>query len=527
MKHLLLAQHNWIHIIVIAISILTTSFSDPERQYPQGYFQPPVGHVMELSGSFGELRANHFHAGIDISPAPKQTNEPIYAAADGYISRINITPGGYGQALYVTHPNGYTTVYGHLEKLTSPIDTFLRNRQYESESFEQNITLKPDEIPVRKGQQIGNMGNRGHSLGQHLHFEIRETATDKAINPLLFGFGVADNMSPTMNALKVYFINDKKEVVDTKIMGLIRRANGYGIVGDTIYAPSLSVAFSLKTYDKQDNKSGDNGIYSLDLKENNALIYKFKTEIIPFEESRYLNAHVDYYEHTHRGGFYHRAFRLPGNQLSIYENVVNDGIVNLGFEPKNIAFTVSDAAGNISNLSFIVKAKDSLIVSKSRSYTYLLPYNEPSIIKANGAKFFFPKGSFYNDAYFNFSQITEGGTYGTYSPTYQFVDDKIPLHYLMSVSILPINLPDSLRQKAFIAYCPRGSSKEYNCGGAWSEEGLLFAKNNQLGSYCIRIDEMPPSIRPLKFQYDMRKLSKMSFKIVLEAFYRVWLIRSY
>ena len=507
------------HLFYFLTLAVFTSFTDPTipkkpiPNYPKGYFQSPVAHTIELAGTFGELRANHFHSGIDISPGRKLSNEPIYAAAEGYVSRIQVQAGGYGQALYITHPNGYTTVYGHLEKLAFSIDTFLKKKQYASESFEQNLILQPQDLPILRGQEIGIMGNRGHSAGQHLHFEIRETKTDNPINPLLFGFNVSDNIAPTINALKVYLLNEKKEIVDTKILDVVRRGKDYAILGDTVFVASNQVAFALKTYDKQDGKSGSNGVYSIEMNQNDSLLFQFKTERFGLNETRYLNAHLDYTAQMSRQGFFNRTFLLPGNQLSMYESVVNNGIIYMNNDVKKITLKSMDAAGNATTLQFYLKNKNFIINSKPKTYNYFLPFDEPSLINTEGAKFFFSKGSFYENVYLNFAQTTEGGNYGTYSPTYHVHDAQTPLHYLMTVSLKPVALPDSLRKKAFIAFCPRGETSVYNCGGGWSEEGYLVGKNNKFGRYCIMIDQTPPKITPIRFQYDMKKFSKMSFRI--------------
>lgn len=508
------------HLFYLLTLTFCTSFTDPtltiqpSPNYPTGYFQSPVNHSLQLSGTFGELRANHFHSGIDISAGTNLSKEPIYAAAEGYVSRISIQAGGYGQAIFISHPNGYTTVYGHLDKLAFSIDTFLKRKQYATESFEQNIILSPQDLPILRGQEIGRMGNRGHSAGEHLHFEIRETDTDKAINPLLFGLTVVDDIAPTINALKVYLLNDNKEIIDTKVLDVVRRGKDYAIIGDTVFVASGQVGFALKTYDRHNGKSGTNGIYSIELKQNDTTAFEFKTEKFGFNETRYLNAHLDYQAQMSRQGFYNRTFILPGNQLSMYSNVVNNGILTvINDDIKKITLTSTDAAGNISTLQFYLKNKNFVVSSKPKVYNYFLPYNEPSIIKTDKAKFFFAKGSFYENLYLNFAQTTEGGNFGTYSPTYHVHYPQTPLHSLMTVSIMPTDLPDSLRKKAFIAFCPNGERNVYSCGGAWSEEGFLVAKNNRFGRYSIMIDQKPPKITPLRFQYDMRKFDRMAFRI--------------
>ncbi len=515
------------HIFFIFSILLFTSFYSPKLtetsafappQYPKGYFASPVRGSLVLSGTFGELRANHFHSGIDITPT-RSGNEPIFAAADGYVVRIRTQEGGYGQSVYIAHPNGFTTVYGHLNSFSSDILTFLRKKQYEAESFEQDLALLPTDLPIRKGQQIATMGNRGHSFGQHLHFEIRETQSEKAVNPLLFGFDVSDDVSPKFEGLKVYLLDDKKEVIGTRYINTIKKsANQYAIAGDTLDVAAPNVAFALQATDRQGGNSGENGIFTLELLSDNVSMYHFKAERFGFDETRYLNAHIDYYEHYVRRTFYHRAFRLGGDMLSMYDSLQNNGVIALqqasGTDSccKRITLNASDVAGNITTFSFVARAKQQLITPISKPYTYLFPFEKESIIKPNdGAMFYFPKGCFYEDVYARFGVTnTEGGQY---AQTYQLHDVGMPVHYDFKIALKPQNLPDSLRSKAFIAYCTREDGRTYTCGGQWDDAGFLTAKNSRFGNYSIEVDQIPPTITPSNFGEKMAKTSRLSFKI--------------
>ena len=515
------------HFVFICSILLFTSFyyQSPmgtailaPRQYPQGYFASPVAGSLVLSGTFGELRANHFHSGIDITPT-RSGNEPIFAAAEGYVTRIRIQEGGYGQALYIAHPNGFTTVYGHLNSLSSDILAFLRKKQYETESFEQDLTLLPTDLPVKQGQQIATMGNRGHSFGQHLHFEVRETQSEKTVNPLLFGFNVPDDVSPKFEGLKVYLLDDKKEVIGTRYINMVKKsANQYAIAGDTLDVAAPNVAFAVQASDKQGDNSGENGIFTLELLSNNVSKYRFKAEKFGFDETRYINAHVDYYEHYVRRTFYHRAFRLPGNMLSMYDSLQNNGVIAMQQSTatdsccQNIILQATDVAGNKTIFSFVARAKPQTIVSVSKPYTYLLPYDKESIIKPNDdAIFYFPKGCFYEDIFARFGVAhTEGGQF---AQTYQLHDVGTPVQYDFKIALKPQNLPDSLRSKAFIAYCTREDGRTYTCGGTWNEHGFLTAKNSRFGNYSIEVDQTPPTITPSNFAEKMEKTSRLSFKI--------------
>ena len=513
-------------ITLFCLFSVFTSFTDPipqsssqtiPPQYPTDYFQNPVGHALVLSGTFGELRANHFHSGIDIKPKTKGINEPIYAAAEGYISRIRIQEGGYGQSICIAHPNGYTTLYAHLDKFSPEIQAYARQKQAEQQQFEIDITPQSNEFPMRKGQQIGYMGNRGHSFGQHLHFEIRDTRTEYAINPLLFGFNVTDNIKPNLFGLKVYLLDEKQEIVTTQYVNLIRKADGnYGIPGDTLAIAAPNVAFAVRATDENSRESGENGIYSLELKCDEIPVYQFKVEKFSFDETRYINAHLDYLEQQRRKIFYHRAFKLPGDNLSMYDIVQSNGVTPLSINDvlgKKMTLTAGDIHKNAVDLTFVVKYKEPLAVSEAKSYNYILQYDKENIVKLDGdaAIFYFPINSFYENLYARF--FTSNTENGQYSPTFHTHDTYTPIQSSFDIALKAVNLPENLRSKAFIAYCQRDDSRTYTCGGTWAADGTLRAKNRNFGNYSIQIDVQKPTIIPVSFQADMRKLSRLAFKI--------------
>lgn len=516
------------HFYFVFSILLFTSFYEPNPsengglvppQYPQGYFASPIAGELILSGSFGELRKNHFHAGIDIAPT-RGSNEPIFAAAEGYISRIKTQEAGYGQAIYINHPNGYTTVYAHLNSFSGEILALLRKKQYETETFEQDLVLQPTDLPVHQGQQIATMGNRGMSMGPHLHFEIRETQTEKAVNPLLFGLNVPDKVPPKFEDLKVYLLDEKHEIISTKTISLIKKSpTQYTIEGDTLSLAAPYVAFAIQATDIHSGDSGENGIFSLSLKSNDELIYRFKAEKFAFDESRYINAHIDYYEHHVRHYFFHRAFRLCGDYLSMYDSVRNDGIIALPFTSqadtsahRRINLTASDIAGNTRSLSFVVRPKQQTMSPEPKPYTYFFPYDKESVIKPDeSAIFYFPKGCFYENVYARFGVAnTEGGQYAR---TYQLHDVRTPIHYDFRIAIKPQNLPDSLKSKAFIAYCTRENGQTFTCGGTWDKDGFLTTKYSKFGNYSIELDRTPPTISTENFAEKMAKTSRLAFKI--------------
>ena len=500
------------------ITLLLTSFQIPQPtkelkspDYPKNYFQLPAEGVLSMSGTFGELRGSHFHAGIDIRPTKSAGHQPIFAAADGYISRIKTQGGGYGQALYIVHDNGFTTVYGHLNNFSDEIFQFVREKQYASEQFEQDIALDSTKFRIKKGQQIGTMGNRGNSSGEHLHFEIRETATEKAINPLLFGFNAPDHLPPVIGLLKAYYLNEKNETVGSTLFYLDKKNGKYVPEKDTLSVAYDKIAFAIEVNDAADGKSSKNGVFKITAKTDTQTVFRFTAETCGFAESRYLNAHTDYAYYKTRHPHLHRLFLLPGNYLTMYDSVLNYGICEVRKIPAKITVTVEDIAGNASVLNFWVKRSSETMTTKAEPYNYFLPYNEINVIQPEGARFRFPTGCLYENLYLKFGLTARES--GSFSSIYHLHNTQTPLHRDIEIAILPQNLKDSLKQKAFVAYCERDDARTYNCGGLWRNDGFLTAQNNVFGNYCIMIDTVAPTITPVSFSSDLRNINRISFKI--------------
>lgn len=500
------------NISLLIILFLSVAFAlekpTPAKNYPQNYFRSPIDQAIRLSGTFGELRPNHLHSGIDIKATGGKNGQPIYAIADGYIARVKVQSGGYGNALYLVHPNGYMSVYAHLQKFDKAVTKYVKKMQYDKRSFGVDLYLDGQTFRVKKGQQIGNLGTSGRSFGPHLHFEIRDNKTQKPINPLLFGLEIEDNIAPKLHNVKVYHLNDKLETIDTKIHKLIKKGNKYRVSGDTLAIGAWRAGFGIKVYDHHNGVSNWNGIYALEIYQDGNLIHNFDMETFSFGESRYINAHLDYKEQKMNKAYYNRSFKLPGNRLSIYDK--NEGVVTLHKNsPSKIEVIASDADGNKSTLKFWVKRAE-VKPAKAKAFNYSLFYDRQNTIDNGNFKAVFPKGVFYENAYINYESLQDLSD-DVYSPMYHLHDVSIPVHKYYTLKIRPEGLPESLKKKAFIAYCDE-KNKVYNSGGKW-KDGFLTASVRSLGDYCVMIDNVPPRITPTSFKSDMRGSSRMSFKI--------------
>jgi len=324
----------------------------------------PVQAKIALAANFGELRPNHYHMGLDCKTDQKQ-NARVVAAADGYIAHIRIEPSGFGRSIYINHPNGLTTLYGHLNDFFPELEKYVKEQQYKMESWLVFLDIPPDLFPVKQGQFIAFSGNTGGSQGPHLHFEIRDTKTDKVFNPSLFGFPIPDNVPPTLIRLAVYdrristYSQTPKLYVLKKINARLNDAVGQGKyipASPIIITNTDRVSFGISAVDKYTGSYNPNGIYEAVLYNDDEPVVGFQLDNISYDETRYLNAHIDHKLRASGGPFVEHLSRLPGYPEGVYKDFSGDGIINLEDDSVHqIKAEVKDAYDNISVLQFQVK----------------------------------------------------------------------------------------------------------------------------------------------------------------------------
>lgn len=464
-----------------------------------------------LSGTFGELRSNHFHTGIDISPSSGKAGQAIFAAADGFIDRIRVQEGGYGKALYIKHPNGYTTVYAHLDRFSAEVERYVKSAQYQREDFEVNLYPKDGTFKVKKGEQIARMGNTGSSEGAHLHFEIRRSAGQKPLNPLLFGLPVADEVPPELLAMKIYELNPQREVLRSMNLPIEARGKGlYGVKGDTLRIPAWRVGFGLRSFDQATgNPYNKNGLYELSLLAEGQKVFQWSADALDFDETRYLNAHTDYSSYKQNGAMFQRCFVLPGDRLSNYTRTETLGAIALYKEvPTQITLQAADAAGNISTVQFWVLRGEP---EPQPSYPNLLemPYDVENRVDRENFSMTLPAGALYETLHFEYGVAPAQAD--MYSAVHQVHNKLTPLQRYCTLAIRPEPIPEPLRAKAIIAR-PKNGGRPVNCGGSW-ENDFLVTRVRDFGEYCVMVDTTPPTIKPVVFSVDMRRKKTMAFRI--------------
>lgn len=474
------------------ISLLLVSASVfAQNDYPKDYFRSPLDIPLQLSGNFGELRNNHFHAGFDFRTQQKEGFN-VYAAADGYVSRIKISAYGYGKAIYITHPNGYTTVYGHLQKGYGKVEAFIKKTQYEKESYDFEVFPKPEEIPVKKGELVAISGNTGGSEGPHLHFEFRDSKTENIINPFYFGLGtlLPDAKRPVINNVIVYPL-DGTSVVNKSTMplaiSLTPQQNG-AYIAEKILATG-AIGFGVNAHDSDSNSNNPNGVFEVSSFFNGNASFNYKFDYFHFDQTRYINALIDYPRYKKTGQRVQRLFMKNKYPLRIINADANNGVVNVIPNTYGVyRIDVSDFNGNKSSVSIPVEYSGlpANTVTEPIKTPYFIDITKDYNFEQDDVSVFFPAGAFYEDFYLDFSG--SGKTL--------FLKNKLlPVQTAFTVSIKDNSVAESERSKTFIATV-EGGKVSYN--DTWYKDGVFNTKVRVFGDFKLAKDTIAPVISVAK-----------------------------
>ena len=412
-------------------------------------FIDPVNIPIYISGSFGELRSSNFHTGIDIKTNGK-TGYDVYAIADGYVSPILVSPFGYGKAIYITHENGYTSVYSHLESFGIQIEDYVKNKQYINQSFYLNTFPDSDLIKVKQGDVIAYTGNSGSSMGPHLHFEVRNSVTQEPIDPMLFNFNIKDTIAPIFYNLYVYQIDNNANFHRSTYPTSKQKSN-YTIKNNDTILTYGTIGLAVHINDQINGSKNNCGITNLQVCADSSTIYNLNLSKISFNEVKYVQAHSDYWLNKNNHRRIHKCFVEPGNRFSNYSKLANNGYINIQDQTiRDITITGIDSYNNISKLSFVLKADISKKVD-SKPPKYLKKWLPNKINEYNDSliKISTNESSLYDTLFFDYQTLSK--TPNTLTRRYKIGDENTPIHNQISVILKYESIPDHLSDKIVTA----------------------------------------------------------------------------
>jgi len=466
-------------------------------------FGNPLNIPWQFSSSFAELRANAFHGGVDFRTQQRE-GLPIFAVADGTLTRVVVSATGFGKALYISHADGIMSVYAHLSRFIPEIERIVRAQHYKQESFELNLTnfQSLERIHFRKGDLIGWSGNTGNSFGPHLHFELRNQNGTNTLHPGRFGFVVNDDIPPTITTFAVYptgqnsLVNGQQTALHFPVT--CRGANCSMSV-DTIRVFG-QIAFGIQATDRA-HASGILGLYTKRVFLDDELKFAWRLDEMPFSHMRFLNAFIDYAHFDSTGQRIQWTHVLPGNRLNIYEKVFNRGIFPLlENDVHHLRIEAADFSGNTSVLNVVLLVDEQMepvepIRTTRDEPGRLFSHMVSNTFQAEGIRVVVPQFALYEPIHFEY-RVEIPTDSQIFSNIHHVHHSGTPVHTNYTLSIRPVGLPQNLEDKALIARWNRRNNEWAAYGGRF-ENGFITHNVRRFGTFAVFLDTVAPEIRPV------------------------------
>ena len=454
------------------------------------FFSYPLKVEPRLNANFGEMRPNHFHMGLDLFTLRRE-NLPLHAPADGHVSRVKIEAGGFGNALYVDHPNGTTTLYAHMNGFAEDLEQWVDQMQYQLQSWSLDLPVPPGKFPVKRGQFIGWSGNTGASAGPHVHFEIRETATEKCLNPLRFGFPIPDHVPPDLFRIALYDRN-RSTYEQTPMMHALKKVNGAWTVPGVIKVSTDKINIALQATDRMSGVPNANGIFETRLYESNKLVGGFRIDSIGYDETRYLNAHIDHVRRSSGGPWLQFLLPLPGDRSPIYPHAGGRHFIPLNDTvPHDFRLEVLDVAGNISVARFSVQRSPRISQAAPVVEDQLRP-GQYGIIDTEDLQVVLSDKALYDSARLELRRHSGEPSLNAYSPVFEIMRQTIPVHDYFTIRIRPSRaVPPEAIDRMVISKLTKGVRQVRK---ASREKDGYVASYRDFGIFRLEADLTPPSI---------------------------------